>query len=49
MTLTDTQLEWIIEKLDGIVKSSTPWNVRDLLRDFNAILKSRIKKETPTP
>jgi hypothetical protein len=45
MELNETQLEWIIEKLDGIVKTSTPWNVRDQLKDFKELLQTRIKKE----
>lgn len=43
MGLNGTQLAWIIEKLEAIHGSATPWTVRDQLKTFIELLKSRQK------
>ena len=48
MNLNETQLSWIIEKLEEIRTTSTPWNVRDQLKVFNELLKSRLTQKTTT-
>ncbi len=45
MELNPTQLNWIIEKLEAIHHSTTPWTVREKLKDFTTLLKTRAVKE----